>query len=667
MTEQLTGASAQRPEVLWRPTPADVDAAGATAFMRWLTTERGVDLMGDPDALWRWSVEDLEAFWAAVWDYFDIVSSAPYERVLDRRAMPGARWFEGSLVNYAEHVLRAATDARPALLVLDESGESHAVSWAELTRDVAALARTLREAGVRLGDRVCGYLSNVPEAVVAFLAAASLGAVWAVCAPDFGLAGVIDRFAPLAPTVLVAVDGYRFGGRTFQRNAELEQLRSALPSVRLTIVVPKLSQQPSAGDVMPWAEAVAVPAEHRFERVPFDHPLWVLFSSGTTGMPKGIVHSHVGILLEQYKQTALGLDLRAGDRLYIFSSTSWMVWNTVVGTLLCGVVIVLYDGSPGHPDVLGNWRVAATTSATVFCSGSAYLSAVEKSGRNPAAELDLSALRTVIATGSVLPPSTWGWIYGVLGPRIRLDSSSGGTDVCSGLIGGNVLKPVVRGELTGPYLGVNAQTWDPHGRAVVDQVGELVITEPMPSMPLQFWDDPDGRRFQEAYFDVYPGAWRHGDWVRTTNRGSMVIEGRSDSTLNKAGVRMGSADIYAAVEPLDGVADSLVVGVDVAPGAYYMPLFVVCAPGRVLDDGLRDEILRAVRERLTPRHVPDEVIEAPAIPRTRTGKKLEVPIRRILAGAAVDEATSLAAVDDADAVRWYAEFAAARAAARDLG
>jgi acetoacetyl-CoA synthetase len=661
----LSATSDTATELLWTPSPADVEAAGATHFMRWLRERRGVELDG-PDALWRWSTERLEDFWAAIWEYFDVLSDTPYTRVLDRRVMPGARWFEGATLNYAEHAMRHRTDERPAIIALAEDESPREISWAELERDVAALAATLRDAGVQKGDRVCGYMANIPETVVGMLATVSIGAVWSVCAPDFGLAGAIDRFAQLEPKVLLAVDGYRFGGKHYSRGAELAEVRQSLPTVELTIRVGRAPSGATAsvaegrGRCITWQEAVARPAELTFERLPSDHPLWVLFSSGTTGLPKGIVHSHGGIVVEQLKAGALGLDLRPQDRFYFFSSTSWMVWNFLVGTLLRGCTIVLYDGSPGYPDLLANWRVAAATRATVFGTGAAYLSGCEKAGAEPARELDLSALRVVISTGSVLPRSTWKWFYSVLPAHVRLDSSSGGTDVCTGFIGGNALKPVTLGEITGPYLGVRAEAWDAHGNPVVDEVGELVITEPMPSMPVYFWNDPDGQRYHESYFDMYPGVWRHGDWVRVTSRGTWVIEGRSDSTLNKAGVRMGSADIYAVVEPLPGVTDSLVLGVEGKDAAYYMPLFVVCAEGRDLDDGLREEIVAAIRKALSPRHVPDEIIAVPGVPRTRTGKKLEVPIKRILAGVPLEQAVNLGSVDDPELVRWYADLTAAR-------
>jgi acetoacetyl-CoA synthetase len=650
------------PEILWTPTEADIAQAGVTRFIHWLEQHRGVRLNG-AEQLWRWSVSDVESFWGAVWDYFEVLSDEPYREVLATRAMPGARWFAGTRLNYAEHALRYATCERPALLVYAEDAAAREVSWSELRRDVGALAATLREAGVARGDRVCGYLSNIPETIVAMLASVSLGAVWSVCAPDYGIDGVLSRFAQLEPKVLIAVDGYRFAGRPYTRRSEIAELQAALSSVEQTIVVSRAEDRPeaSATGTLSWQDAVAREAELCFERVPFDHPLWVLFSSGTTGLPKGLVHSHGGMTLEQLKQSALGHDVRRKDRWFFFSSPSWAAWNTTIGQLLSGCTLVLYDGSPGYPDLLGNWRVAADARASVFGAGAAYLGACEKAGAD-LGQLDLSAVRLLITTGSVLAPSTWRWVYRALGPRVRLESSLGSTDMCSGMVGGSPLEPVIVGELNCSYLGQHAQAWNAQGQPVIDEVGELVFTVPVPSMPVAFWSDPDGERYRAAYFDVYPGVWRHGDWVRVTPRGTMVIEGRSDSTLNKAGVRMGSADIYAIVEPLDGVADSLVVGVDLPDAGYYMPLFIVPAKGHELDQELRAAIVGAIRSRLSPRHVPDEIIQAPAVPRTRTGKKLEVPIKRILAGVPVEDAVTLSAVDLPEVVLWYADLAVKRSA-----
>ena len=639
------------PDVLWTPSADDLGTAEVTRFRRWV--EREVDRqLPDYHALWRWSVEDVSAFWELVWRYFGFTSVTPYDRVLDG-AMPAARWFHGATLNYAEQVFRHETASRPALIVCGENEPPYEISWAQLRRQVAGLAATFRALGVRPGDRVAGYVTNRPEAVVALLASAAVGAIWSSCSPDFGIQAAIARFGQLRPKLLVAVGSYSFAGKGFDRASEVKALAGALESLDATIAID------GRAEGIPWREAVADDAELTFEATPFDHPLWVLFSSGTTGAPKGIVHGHGGIVLEHTKSLALGHGLSSGDRLYFLSSTSWMVWNYLVGAPLVGATPVLYDGSPTIPDVIGSWRVAAATGATVAGMGAAYITACEKRDSSPASEVDLSALRVVVSTGSPLPARGWRWLAERL-PGVRIDSSSGGTDVCSAFVCGSPALPVHLGEIPARALGVKAEAWNAAGQPVVNEVGELVVTEPMPSMPVRFWDDDDGSRYRESYFATFPGVWRHGDWIRISSRGTVVIEGRSDSTLNKAGVRMGSADIYSAVESLEGVADSLVVGVELPDGGYYMPLFVVRADGAELDGDLEAEIVDAIRTTLSPRHVPDELVQAPAIPRTKTGKKLEVPIKRLLQGLSLCEVVDLETVDDATAMHWFADFAARR-------
>jgi acetoacetyl-CoA synthetase len=638
-------------EVLWKPSPDDIATAKVTEFARWMAAELGRPLEGY-DKLWRWSVEDVPGFWEAIWRYYEFESATPYTSVLEG-SMPEARWFAGASLNYAERVFAHETDARPAMIVCGEGEEPREISWSFLRGQVAGLAATLRSLGVKPGDRVVGYISNRPEALVALLASASIGAVWASCSPDFGLDGATVRFSQLKPKVLVGAGAYRFGGKRYERTKELAALTTSLDSLKATIVVD------GETDGIPWEDAVATGGELTFERTPFEHPLWILFSSGTTGVPKGIVQSHGGIALEHTKALGLGLGLTPEDRLYFFSSTSWMVWNYLVGALLVGAAPVLYDGSPGFPDLIGNWRIAAATGATVAGMGAAYISACQRGDADPVAEVDLSALRIVVSTGSALPLSGWHWLAERL-PRVRIDSSSGGTDVCSAFACGSPILPVHAGEIPGRALGVKAEVWDASGHPVLDEVGELVITEPMPSMPVHFWGDDDGRRYRESYFSTFPGIWRHGDWARITSRGTVVIEGRSDSTLNRAGVRMGSADIYGAVEAVAGVADSLVVGVELPDGEYYMPLFVVPAEGRELDEELEREIVAAIRSSLSPRHVPDELVEAPGMPYTRTGKKLEVPVKRLIQGGALDEVVDISTVVDPTAMEWFAAFAMKR-------
>ena len=648
-------------DIVWTPTAADLEAAEVTRFRHWIESSANVRLP-DFGALWQWSVDDVGRFWEAVWRYFEISSATPYREVLSG-SMPGARWFEGATVNYAEQVFRKATDSRPAIVECHEGEDPTEVSWAELRRQVAGLAATLRELGVGSGDRVAGYVTNRAEAAVSLLAAASVGAIWTSCSPDFGVQSALARFGQVQPKVLVAVGRYRYGGKFRDRLGEVAELAQSLESLRATILIagaPEAIEQPQ-GPTLSWSEATKPDVELRFEPTPFEHPLWILFSSGTTGLPKGIVQSHGGIVLEHNKALALGIGLRAGDRFFFYSSTNWMVWNFLVGGLLVGATPVLYDGSPTYPDVTGSWRVAAASGAAVVGVGAAYITACDKADADPAAELDLSALRVVVSTGSPLPSAGWSWLGARL-PDARVDCSSGGTDVCSSFVCGSPVLPVYSGEISGRALGVRVEAWNPAGQPVIDEVGELVITEPMPSMPTGFWNDPEETRYRDAYFSTFPGVWRHGDWIRIFARGTVLIEGRSDSTLNRGGVRMGSAEIYAAVESLPAVADSLVVGVELPEGAYYMALFVVPAAARKLDEDLRGEITDAVRTGLSPRHVPDDIIQAPAIPRTFTGKKLEVPIKRLLQGRTLEEVVDLKTVDDPAAMSWFAAFAGERLA-----
>jgi acetoacetyl-CoA synthetase len=637
-------------EILWSPTPDERENSPLGSFAAWLA-ERGL-VFEDYESVWRWSTEEIEAFWGAVWDFYGVGTKAP-DAVLSERKMPGATWFAGARLNYAQEMLRRAPRDRPAVVYLPEGSAPQEIAVDELEGQVGALVAALRELGVERGDRVAAFLPNIPEALVALLATASIGAIWTAVAPDFGTPTVLERFAQAEPKVLFAANGYRFNGKRYDRREELGNLVASLPSVEATIVVPVLEDLEPVVNAIDWASIVAESRAPEFEQLPFDAPLWILFSSGTTGTPKGIVQGHGGIVLEHLKGVALGTGVRPGDRLYIYCSTSWMVWNWLVGALLGGATPVLYDGSPNFPDGLGSWRVAATTRANLFGCGAAYLTGCEKAALEPGRDLDLSALRGVISTGSPLPMSAWSWVYESVKSDVRLDSSSGGTDVCGTLISGSPWLPVYKGELSAPCLGVKAQAFDEQGRRVVGDVGELVILEPMPSMPVFFWNDPDGSRFHDAYFARFEGVWTHGDWVVLTDRGSAVIKGRSDATLNKAGVRMGSGDIYAIVDPLPGVADSLVVGIELPDGGYYVPLFIVLAEGANLAD-VSERIRKAIRRSLSPRHLPDEIIEAPAVPRTLTGKKLEIPIKQVLQGTS--KGIARGAVSAPEALDWFAQF-----------
>ncbi|MER7764602.1 acetoacetate--CoA ligase [Streptomyces sp. NPDC097619] len=651
------------PQPLWSPGPERIAAAAVTRFQDWAAEHHGAPAEGGYPALHRWSVDELDTFWQAVAEWFEVRFTTPYEEVLGSRAMPGAHWFPGATLNYAEHALRAAEDparaGEPALLCVDETQEPVPVTWAELRRQVGSLAAELRALGVRPGDRVSGYLPNIPQAVTAFLATAAVGAVWTSCAPDFGARSVLDRFQQVEPVVLFTVDGYRYGGKEHDRTAAVAELRAELPSLRAVVHIPLLGT-PAPEGTLEWSALTVADTEPVFEAVPFEHPLWVLYSSGTTGLPKAIVQSQGGILLEHLKQIGLHCDLGPGDRFFWYTSTGWMMWNFLVSGLLTGTTVVLYDGSPGFPDTGAQWRIAERTRATLYGTSAAYVMACKKAGVHPSRDFDLSSVGCVATTGSPLPPDGFRWLHDEVAEDLWIASVSGGTDVCSCFAGAVPTLPVHIGELQAPCLGTDLQSWDPAGKPLVDEVGELVVTNPMPSMPTRFWNDPEDARYRESYFDTYPGVWRHGDWITLTGHGSVVIHGRSDSTLNRQGVRMGSADIYEAVERLPEIKESLVIGLEEPDGGYWMPLFVHLAPGAALDDALRDKVKRTIREQLSPRHVPDEIIEVPAVPHTLTGKRIEVPVKRLLQGTPLEKAVNIGSVDAPALLAFYEELGRTR-------
>jgi acetoacetyl-CoA synthetase len=665
-------------EILWAPPAEMVERSPLTRYMRWLADTRDLHF-GDYHALWRWSTTEIEEFWQTIWDHFEVMASLEDgtgrqaedpkpDVVLAERVMPGAHWFPGTQLNYAEHIFRGKADGEVALVYGSELRQLSELRWGELRERVGAVREGLRALGVSRGDRVVAYLPNGPEAVIAFLATASLGAIRSSCSPDFGPGSVVDRFAQIEPRVMLCVDGYRYGGKHFDRLDTIAEIASQIPSLERVVVIPYLSASPElsvledgqSATPMTWGQLLDLGggAELTFDRVPFDHPLWVLYSSGTTGLPKAIVHGHGGILLEQLKKGYLHLDAKTGDRVFWFTTTGWMMWNFLVGVLLTPASIVLYDGNPATPDMGVLWDLAERTGMTCFGTSAAYIAACMKDGVEPSSGRDLSRLRSVGSTGSPLSPEGFQWVYDHVGRDTWLFSTSGGTDLCTAFVGGVPLLPVYRGELQARALGAKVEAFDEDGNSVIDEVGELVITEPMPSMPVFLWGDEDGSRYRASYFEMYPGIWRHGDWIEITSRGTAIIYGRSDSTINRGGIRMGTSEIYRAVSAVPQVLDALVVDVPRPGTEGWMPLFVVLEDGAELDDDLIAEIKRRIREQCSPRHVPNEIFSIGEVPRTLSGKVLEVPVKRILMGEAPERAASRDSLANPAALDYFTELAA---------
>ncbi len=672
-------------DIVWRPSAARLDEAQLTAYRAWLAETRGLRFDGY-ESLWQWSVDSLEDFWQSIWDWFGFSSPTPYAQVLDRRTMPGAKWFDGATLNYADEVFRVGgTDPDvPAILFRDERGDHPDVSWAELERRVAALAATLTASGIGRGDRVVAYLPNVPETIVAFLAVASIGAVWSVCAPDMGPVGVLDRFRQIEPVALIACDGYRYGGKVWDRRDTVAGLLAELPTVATVIVVPIVDRDarpaaelasrlpPHVATTIDWADALAVHAPQlRCASLPFDHPLWIVYSSGTTGTPKAIVHGHGGAALVGLKDTRLQLDVAPGDRFHWYSSSGWIMWNSQVSALLAGATVCIYDGNAGFPDWTPLWRFAADREISFFGAGAAFYASCLKAGVEPGRDVDLSALRSLGSTGSPLSDDAYRWIYGHVKQDVWLAPISGGTDLAAAFTCGSVTLPVRTGEMQCRGLGAAVHAFDEAGHALVDQVGELVCTEPIPSMPLYFWNDPGDRRLIESYFDMYPGVWRHGDWIRfiphdeddgTRSLGA-IIYGRSDATINRHGIRMGTAELYRAVEALPEVLDSLVVDLEYLGRESWMGLFVVLRDGHALDDALTLRINGEIRRALSARHVPNAVYAIESVPRTLSGKKLELPVKKLLMGQPLTRVVNRDAMANPDSLDWFVALAAERNAA----
>jgi acetoacetyl-CoA synthetase len=658
---------------LWQPTPNRVEQARLTQFSRWLNDQRGLSF-ADYDGLWQWSIADLNGFWQSIWDYHQVRSHSPYTKPLAEHRMPGAKWFPGATVNFAEHVFAQSRADRPALVYHTESGQRRQLSWADLRNQVAVLSTHLRHVGVKPGDRVVAFLPNCPETMIACLATMSIGAVWSVCAPDMGSISVLDRFAQIEPTVLIACNGYTYGGKQYERASLVAQLVEKLPTVRHVIELAHEAQLPSVKTAMQDAALTSRCQHHAWpvfagevlvtSPMPFEHPIWIVYSSGTTGLPKPIVHGHGGVLLEALV-THLMSDLGPSDEFLYLSSSGWIVWNLHLAGLLVGATLHLYDGNPAVPDLNRLWKLCADEGITSFGAGAAFHTNCMKAQISPKHQFDLSRLQTIGSTGSPLSPEAYAWLYDNVKTDVYLSVASGGTDFAGGFVTGNCTLPTYAGEMQARCLGHAVYAFDEQGQAVVDEVGELVCTEPVPSMPLYFWGDHDGKRYYDSYFDMYPAPahaprvipWRHGDWLRITPRGGAIIYGRSDATINRHGIRMGTAELYRAVEGFAQVLDSMVVDLEYLGRESYMPLFVVLRQGFALDDELQTQIKNEIRDKLSARHVPNEIFSVPQIPRTITGKKLELPIKKILLGADPQKVSNPGAMANPESLDWYIDFA----------
>lgn len=647
---------AERPgegELVWTPAPERVAAAQLSQFMSWLVRRRHLSF-GSYQELWRWSSTETSAFWEAIWEYFGIRSPTSFTSVFEG-SMTDQRWFSGATLNYAEHAL-ASAGQDDALICCEESGEVSRITRSQLRSQVASLAASLTGLGVGKGDRVAAILPNRAEAVVGFLATASIGAVWSICAPDFGDASIVDRFAQITPKVLIATDGYTYGGRFFDVTSKIRRVREAISSIQATVLIPSRRRNDWPGTVA-WNECLSEPAQPAYERVPFDHPLWVVYTSGTTGPPKPIMHGHGGVLLALNVFLGLHLDVTEPDLFFWYTSTGWVMWNILLGGLLRGATCVLYDGSPGYPDLSALWKLAEREKLTVMGVSSAYIQQCMRQNLMPRARLDLSSIRTLGSTGSPLPPAAYRWALEAVDRDVLVASVSGGTDICCAWVASCPILPVYSGEIQCAILGAAVAVYNDKGQAVRDEVGELVVRKPFPSMPVSFWNDPAGRRMYQSYFATFPGAWRHGDWAKQTERGSIIISGRSDATLNRGGIRMGTSEFYRVIEAQPEIADSLVI--DAAEGEHSseLLLFVVLASGSELTEQLCHRLRTAIRSQLSPRHVPDRIISLEDIPYTLTGKKCEVPAKMILEGARPDEVSSEGAMRNPASLRQFVAYA----------
>lgn len=652
----------QEGTLLWEPTQERKENSNLNHFMVWLQQNRNLSF-DSYDKLWDWSVSELEAFWEAMWEYFDIESSTPYRSVLSARKMPGAKWFEGAKINYTEHVFRNRDSEKTAIIHTSEvRPELREVSWGKLYEDTLAIQQTLKKLGVQKGDRVVSYSANNYETVVAFLATASIGAIWSSASPDFGTQSVIDRFKQIEPKVMFTVDGYRYGGKEFDRLETVQSIQSEIPSLEATITIPYLQTDADFSKLkkpISWEKATENTETKglTFEHVEFNEPLWILFSSGTTGKPKPIVHSQGGMLIEHLKALTFHCDLGEDDRFFWFTTTGWMMWNFLIGGLLTGTTIILYDGNPAYPSTDTLWKLAQDTNMNLFGTSASYITACMKEDLKPKEKFDLSALQNISSTGSPLPPEGFKWSYDNVKEDLWIASVSGGTDVCTAFVIGAPVLPVYAGELQCRGLGAKVESFDEAGHAHIDEVGELVLTEPFPAMPIFFWDDTDGTRLYESYFDLYDGIWSHGDYIKVTDRGTCVIYGRSDATINRGGIRIGTSEIYRAVDKIPEIEDSLIVDIPSPSGDSHTPLFIVLKEGYELTDELKTSIKKQIRDYCSPRHVPTGIYAAPDLPKTLNGKKLEVPVKKILMGQPVESVVNKGSLGNQQALDYFLEFA----------
>ncbi|MEH7483167.1 acetoacetate--CoA ligase [Neobacillus drentensis] len=646
--------------LMWEPSAEMKEKAQLTAYIKWLKEKKDKDF-ANYDELWRWSVDELENFWESIWEYFSIYSPTPYQSVIDQKIMPGAKWFPGARVNFTEQILRHVRPGKAAIHYHSETISHSVLTWDELAKKVYILAEQLRELGVQPGDRVSAYLPSIPETVIALLATASIGAVWSSCSPEFGVKSVLDRFRQIEPKVLIAVDGYQFGGKVFDKREDVKEIYENLPTVKGVIHVPYMfkdfKETPIDGALL-WSQIMdqPEPQDFQFEYVPFDHPIWILYSSGTTGIPKGIVHSQGGIILETMKALGLNGDLHDESCVFFYTSTAWMVFNGLVSHLLVGSSIVLYDGNPTYPTVEKLWEIAEMTDANSFGASPTYINILNKVGFVPKQKYNLSKLNEIQLSGSPVSSENFDWIYNNVKTDLWVSSKSGGTDICSVFVTGSPITPVYAGEIQVRALGVDIHAFSEEGNSIIDEVGELVVKQPMPSMPIYFWNDPNNERYFDSYFSTYPGIWRHGDYLKITSRGTCIISGRSDSTLNRNGIRIGTSEIYSAVECLDEVQDSLIVNLDLPEGKFFMPMFVELKEGLTLEEDLKGKIRKQIKEVCSPRHIPDEIYQIESVPYTLTGKKMEVPVRKILLGVDEKKAVNRDAMKNPSSLDYFVNF-----------